>query len=136
MTRRKVLILEDEKAVADLYARELRARGLDAVVCTSFPDARDVLKQEVPDALLTDVRVGAFNGLQLVHLFRSLSPHGTVVVATGHDDPDDSGRSIEARRPFHDKARAHRRARQLFHTSRLIVVASACSTAKNSSIIC
>ena len=87
MTRRKVLILEDEKAVAELYARELRARGLDAVVCTSFPDARDVLKQELPDALLTDVRVGAFNGLQLAHLFRSLSPHGTVVVATGHDDP-------------------------------------------------
>jgi two-component system response regulator RegA len=87
MTRRKVLILEDDKAVADLYARELQARGLNAIVCNSFPDARDVLKQELPDALLTDVRVGAFNGLQLVHLFRSLSPHGTVVVATGHADP-------------------------------------------------
>ena len=87
MTRRKVLVLEDEKAVADLYAAALRSRGLDAVICNSFPDARDALKQEVPDALLTDVRVGAFNGLQLVHLFRSLSPDGTVVVATGHDDP-------------------------------------------------
>jgi two-component system response regulator RegA len=84
---RKVLILEDEEATASLYAGVLRAAGLEAVVCESFPHARACLKTELPDGLLTDVRVGEYNGLQLVHLFRQLSPQGAVVVATGHDDP-------------------------------------------------
>ena len=87
MTRRTILILEDEPGVAQLYAGALRSAGFDAVVCNSFPDARARLKKELPDGLLTDVRLGEFNGLQLVHLFRSLSPQGIVVVATGHDDP-------------------------------------------------
>jgi two-component system response regulator RegA len=84
---RKVLILEDEEASASLYAGVLRAAGFDVLVCKSFLDARACLKSEIPDGLLTDVRVGEYNGLQLVHLFRQLSPQGTVVVATGHDDP-------------------------------------------------
>ena len=87
MNRRTILVLEDEPGVAQLYAGALRAAGLEAVVCNSFPDARASLKKELPDGLLTDVRLGEFNGLQLVHLFRSLSPRGIVVVATGHDDP-------------------------------------------------
>ena len=87
MTRRTILVLEDEPGVAQLYAGALRSAGFEAVVCNSFPDARASIKEELPDGLLTDVRLGEFNGLQLVHLFRSLSPKGTVVVATGHDDP-------------------------------------------------
>jgi two-component system response regulator RegA len=83
----KVLVLEDEKGVAELYAAALRNAGLEPTICNSFPDARACLKAELPDGLLTDVRVGEFNGLQLVHLFRSMSPTGIVVVATGHDDP-------------------------------------------------
>ena len=87
MTRRTILVLEDEPGVAQLYAGALRTAGFEAIVCNSCPDARASLKKELPDGLLTDVRLGEFNGLQLVHLFRSLSPEGIVVVATGHDDP-------------------------------------------------
>ncbi len=87
MSRRKILILEDEAGVAEVYASRLRTNGLDTVVCYSFPDARECIKQELPDGLLTDIRVGEFNGLQLAHLFRSLSPDGVIVIVTGHDDP-------------------------------------------------
>ena len=86
MKPRRILILEDEESSASLYAGVLRQAGFEVVVCESFPDARACLKGGVPDGLLTDVRVGEYNGLQLVYLFRELSPHGTVVVATGHDD--------------------------------------------------
>lgn len=87
MTQKKILILEDEQAAASLYAGVLHQAGFEVIVCESFPDARACLKEELPDGLLTDVRVGEYNGLQLVHLYRGLSPDGVVVVATGHDDP-------------------------------------------------
>jgi two-component system response regulator RegA len=87
VSRKKVLILEDERPAALLYAGALRAAGFEPVVCYSLPDARAYLKDELPDGLLTDVRLGEYNGLQLVYLFRELSPDGVVVVATGHDDP-------------------------------------------------
>ena len=86
MTGEKILILEDDPDVAGIYARVLRAEGNDVTVCTRFEEARQQLKTIHPDAVLTDVRVGEYNGLQLAMLFRTYSPQGRVVVITGYDD--------------------------------------------------
>jgi DNA-binding response OmpR family regulator len=82
----KVLILEDDARVANAYAEVLRESGNDVTVCTGFEEARDYLKTSCPDALLTDIRVGQYNGLQLALLFRAICPNGRIVVVTGHDD--------------------------------------------------
>jgi DNA-binding response OmpR family regulator len=87
VANRKILILEDEPAVAALYAVALESAGHEVVVCTGYEEARAYLKQEVPEGLLTDVRVGEFNGLQLAISFRSVSPTGPLLVVSGHDDP-------------------------------------------------
>jgi DNA-binding response OmpR family regulator len=81
-----ILILEDDSLVANAYAEALRNDGHKVTVCTAFEEARDCLKGESPDALLTDVRVRQYNGLQLALLFRDVCPTGRVVVVTGHDD--------------------------------------------------
>ncbi len=86
MRAEKILILEDDPYVADIYARLLRGEGNDVTVCTRFEDARTQLKQNPPDSMLTDVRVGGYNGLQLALLFRRQSPDGRVVVVTAYDD--------------------------------------------------
>jgi DNA-binding NtrC family response regulator len=80
------LVLEDDHDTAELYARALRADGHNVVVCNRFEDARDVVRGLRLDALLTDVRVGEYNGLQLAMLFRMYSPNGRLVVITGFDD--------------------------------------------------
>ena len=84
---RKILILEDDPSVAGLYAEVLGSAGHEVIVHTSFEEARTYLKLNPPDALLADVRVGEYNGLQLAILFRSLSPHAIILVVSGHDDP-------------------------------------------------
>jgi DNA-binding NtrC family response regulator len=83
----KILILDDEPAVAALYATALEAAGHHAIVCTGYEEARAYLSQEIPQALLTDVRVGQYNGLQLAVVFRSISPDGALLVVSGYDDP-------------------------------------------------
>ena len=82
----KILILEDDLFIAAMYGRALRRDGNDVTVCTTFKEAREQLKRDQPDTLLTDVRVGEYNGLQLAWLFRSYSPDGRLVVVTGYDD--------------------------------------------------
>ena len=46
--------------------------------------ATSILRHTVPDVLLVDVRLGAFNGLQLVAMAEQ---HIPTIVMTGHDDP-------------------------------------------------
>jgi two-component system response regulator RegA len=86
MTGARILILEDDPSVADLYARALREDGHEVIVCTRFEDARQHLRGDRPECVLTDVRVGEYNGLQLGLLFRRYSPDGQLVVVTGYDD--------------------------------------------------
>jgi DNA-binding NtrC family response regulator len=81
-----ILILEDDAAVARAYATALRNDGHEVAVCTAFEEARECLKGDRPSALLTDIRVRQYNGLQLAMLFREVCPDGKVVVVTGHDD--------------------------------------------------
>jgi DNA-binding response OmpR family regulator len=86
MSGKRILILEDDPPVAVFFASALRAAKHDVIVCNSFEDARTELRRAAPDALLTDVRVGQYNGLQLGILFRSLVPGGTILIVSGHDD--------------------------------------------------
>lgn len=82
----KILILEDDASMAEVYAKVLRDEGHYVTVCTRFEDARACLKRSHPDAILTDIRIGEYNGLQLAHLFRSHAPEGRIVVVSGYDD--------------------------------------------------
>ena len=82
-----ILILEDDPSVGVLYANTLQGDGHRVAVCATFEEGREALRQVVPDALLTDVRVGSYNGLQLALMFRSVSETGTIVVVSGHGDP-------------------------------------------------
>jgi YesN/AraC family two-component response regulator len=52
-----------------------------------FQDAKDHISASCPDIVITDVRLGAFNGLQLALLARAVRPDARVVVFSGFDDP-------------------------------------------------
>ena len=87
MTARRILVLEDEPALATMFATVLRGDGHEVVVFNHFEEARGEMRRHVPDAILTDIRLGEYNGLQLALMFRSLSPEGVIVAVSGHDDP-------------------------------------------------
>lgn len=82
----KILILEDDAGVAGVYSSILTNAGYDVRVFHRFDDARRALREEPPDGLVTDVRVGEYNGIQLALLYRMLSPSGRILVVSGHDD--------------------------------------------------
>jgi two-component system response regulator RegA len=86
MAASRILILEDDASVARAYGDLLQADGNTVVVCSTFEQARDQMRRELPDVLVTDVRLGEYNGLQLALLFRQASSNGRVIVVTGYDD--------------------------------------------------
>jgi DNA-binding NtrC family response regulator len=86
-TGQRVLIVDDDVSLLDAMDRALRDAGLDVTACSSFEDARLALRGRSFDALITDVRLGAFNGLQLAVMARDLHPHIRMIVFSGFDDP-------------------------------------------------
>jgi two-component system, response regulator RegA len=82
-----LVLVDDDQNVLRIVSRWAVEAGYDVVSFNQFESARSYLLDHAPDVIVTDVRLGAFNGLQLVHLAKSARPTVRVVVMSGFDDP-------------------------------------------------
>ena len=80
----KVLIVDDDKTTREGLAEFLEEAGYEAVAVGTFEDATRILRTTPPDLLIADVRLGPFNGLQLV--ISSPQPIPAIII-TGFADP-------------------------------------------------
>jgi DNA-binding NtrC family response regulator len=82
-----VLLVDDDRAVLTLMEQWLTSAGYSVVACDQFESAKRHLEGTSPDVLVTDVRLGAFNGLQLVILAKEQAANVAAVVMSAYDDP-------------------------------------------------
>jgi two-component system response regulator YesN len=82
-----LLIVDDDVDLLRPLSRFLSENGYTVVSCTAFDDAKQEISALRPDIVVTDVRLGAFNGLQLAMLARDLKPTARIIVFSGFDDP-------------------------------------------------
>lgn len=82
----RVLVVDDQPEVMQMLVHFLVLDGYDVVGETAFEPARRYINETPPDVLVTDVRLGAYNGLQLVMHMRMARPDAPVVVLSAWDD--------------------------------------------------
>jgi len=81
----RVLIVEDDKTTLSGWVELLGDAGYHVTGVSSYEHALDELAQ-LPDLLITDVRLGVYNGLQLVVRGRMMNRHLQAIVVTGYAD--------------------------------------------------
>ncbi len=86
----RVLIVDDESQFVDALVERLRLRGLDAKGATSGHDALKVLCQQPYDALLLDVKMPGWGGLEVIRKVKEKWPDMRVVLLTGHGSAQDA----------------------------------------------
>jgi DNA-binding NtrC family response regulator len=84
---RRALVVDDDPTGMAALVELLQAAGYRVQGAASFEEAKRLLMAEHPDLLITDVRLGAFNGLQLLVLNGTEHPGMTTVVISGFSDP-------------------------------------------------
>ncbi len=87
VARKRVLIVDDEPDVLETLAAMVSTGGYEVVTCGDFEEAKKYVTETPPDILITDVRLGAYNGLQLAVVMRSTCLTCPIVVLSAFDDP-------------------------------------------------
>lgn len=82
----QVVIVDDDDLALGTLQRLVSRWGYDVVPFQRFEEARTFLETRTPDALVVDVRLGLYNGLQLAHLARQLSPQMVLIAISGYED--------------------------------------------------
>jgi DNA-binding response OmpR family regulator len=80
---KRVLIVDDDESTAVLLAKFVDNAGYRAIPVARFQDGARIMRRLPPDLLITDIRLGAFNGLQLLI---GATPPVSAIVITGFDD--------------------------------------------------
>lgn len=85
----KLLVIEDEKAVAQVLADAFGSEGHEVVIRYTGEDGLAYLTNERPDAVVLDIRLPTINGVAVLQQIRSTDPGLPVIIMTGLATPDE-----------------------------------------------
>jgi CheY-like chemotaxis protein len=80
----RVLVVDDERIIADSIALILKGRGYDARAVYSGEDAAELAMTWKPDAVIADVVMGKMNGVALAIYLSQALPACKVLLISGN----------------------------------------------------
>ncbi|MBU1031689.1 response regulator [Patescibacteria group bacterium] len=78
-TAKKILLVEDEDFIRELYAKQLTKAGFLVKEAIDGQSGLDTLKKEQFDLLLLDIMLPGMNGLQLLREFKTQNPNSKMI---------------------------------------------------------
>lgn len=91
----KVLVVDDDAVARDLLVEALRKEGYEVEAAAGGAEAIDRGRQQRFDVVLTDLRMGSVDGLDVLREFKQLSPETSVVLLTAFGSMDGAIQAIQ-----------------------------------------
>lgn len=93
----KVLCVEDEHFISELYARALRRSGYDVTTMLSGEDGLRAAQSNQYDIILLDLMIPGITGFEVLRRLRAETPDlkAKIIITTNLDQEDDSRAEIE-----------------------------------------
>ncbi len=82
--RPRVLAVDDEQVVCESIRRVLAQEGYEVTTSTSARDGLELVRKQVFDLLLLDIKMPQIGGIEFLREVRSISPETEVVIVTGY----------------------------------------------------
>ena len=81
-----VWLVDDDASIRWVLERALRDGGMTPRAFDAAEPVLDALKREVPDVLVTDIRMSGLSGVELLQRIHASRPALPVIVMTAHSD--------------------------------------------------
>jgi DNA-binding response OmpR family regulator len=89
----RVLLIEDDRDIAHLFARGLKHYGHDVSIATDGASGLERAIETDADIVLLDLRLPRVDGIELLRQLRTRRPELAVAILTNHSDPELSARA-------------------------------------------
>lgn len=84
MNKRRIMIVDDEPEIRDIFREILETRGYDVVVCAGGEAAIEAIKEAPVFAAFVDMRMPGIDGVQTLKEIKSRRPETNIVMITGY----------------------------------------------------
>ena len=82
-TKRKILVVDDEQAIADTLAALLKYHGFDVYVAYSGTQALELAFQIKPDLVVSDLMMPDTDGIEVVRVLKARLPQCRTILFSG-----------------------------------------------------
>lgn len=80
----KILVVDDEPAIGNLFQKFLGKRGYRVVATTNGKDAINKVVKETPDLVFLDIKMPGMDGIELMQELKKINKKLAVVILTGY----------------------------------------------------
>lgn len=84
MTVEKILIVDDELIMRSFLVEALKRKGIDALAVENGEKALKLLHEQSFDMVITDMKMGAVSGMDVLRKTKELSPSTLIIVVTAY----------------------------------------------------
>ncbi len=86
MTKKKILVVDDEELILGTLCDDLEISGYDVTPARSGEEALIKLKKERYDLILTDLMMKEVDGVQVLNEAKRIDPETSVIILTGYSN--------------------------------------------------
>lgn len=91
----RVLIVDDEYQLLEAFKKKLSKEGMEVFTASNGQEATSIIKQEVIDIGLFDIKLPDTDGVDLLEKLRETQPTAEVIMLTGYASVDTAIRSMK-----------------------------------------
>lgn len=92
----RVWVIDDDRSIRWVLEKALEQEGIHPQVFESGTSALTRLRSEVPDAIISDIRMPGLDGLELLERLHSERPEIPVIIMTAHSDLESAVSSYQS----------------------------------------
>jgi len=91
----KILVVDDEKKIANALAERLGLRGFDATPVYDGTSALSLLGKDTFDGIILDLRLPDIDGIEVLRQTKGKFPNIGIVILSGHGNEQDFKTCLE-----------------------------------------
>lgn len=91
----KILVVDDEKKIANVLAERLGLRGFDATPVYDGTSALSLLGKDDFDGIILDLRLPDIDGIEVLRQTKGKFPNIGIVILSGHGNEQDFKTCLE-----------------------------------------
>ncbi|MEI7026441.1 response regulator [Paenibacillus sp. y28] len=106
MNKKKVLIVDDQNGIRVLLMEVFSSEGYNTFQASNGKTALEIVKRDVPDLVLLDMKIPGMDGLEILKHIKSMNPDIKVIMMTAYGELDmikeatDMGALMHFTKPF------------------------------------
>lgn len=88
MEKYTVLVIEDDENTRKQLAKVIQKEGFEVFTVENGQAGMEIFEKEFPEIVITDLKMPALTGLEVMHRVKRLSPHVQVILVTAYGDTE------------------------------------------------